>query len=177
MRKSVVGDSRGAGFARAASRRGAGCARGADPFRRELSAVARVSADSTAGRGARYLQFARVAAGRRNYSAAGVSNRGRSTNVSYPDTPGHGSGTWIGHVARYRTVVLGCGFCGRFGAQDAQGLSARPDGGRVNRAARYFSGPYFCVELRPSCAASRWRIVGAMLCFSKQRAMAFPISS
>ena len=36
---------------------------------------------------------------------------------------------------------------------------------------------YFCVEVRPSCAASSWRIVGARLCFSKQRAMAFPISS
>ncbi len=41
----------------------------------------------------------------------------------------------------------------------------------------YFSGPYFWVEARPSCADSSWRTVGCISCFSKQRATAFPISS
>jgi hypothetical protein len=122
VRKSIVGYAGGAGFARATSGRGVGCARGADPFRRELSAVAGVSADSTGGRGARFARFVRIAAGRRHYSAAGLSDSGRRATVSSLDAPRHSSGTWIGHVARYRTVVFGCCFCGGF---DAQSLSVR----------------------------------------------------
>ncbi len=55
-------------------------------------------------------------------------------------------------------------------------LEKRPAGGQRHRTRQnYFCKVYFCVAEIPSWAASRFRIVGARLCRSKQCATAFPI--